>query len=108
MTFPSPIEQEAWEKGYAEGYAEGRAEGYAEGRAEGFAKGLLDLLAKRFGPVPKAMKKRIASAGVREVRRWALRVLDASSIEEVCGIKPDQVVAPPRSSPVGRPARRSA
>ena len=81
MTFLDQIEQQ----------------GRKEGRVEGQAAILLGQLAKRFGPVPAAMKKRIVSAGERELQTWALRVLDAASIEEVLGTERDPATPAPRA-----------
>jgi predicted transposase YdaD len=67
------------------GRQEGRQEGKQEGKQEALSSMLLDLLAHRFGPVPADAKKRILEADVKKLRRWALRVLDAASIQEVLG-----------------------
>ncbi len=77
-------------------------QGRKEGRVEGQAAILLGLLAKRFGPVPAAMKKRIVSAGERELQTWALRVLDAASLEDVLGVERDP------ATPATRAAARRA
>jgi hypothetical protein len=83
-------------------------QGRKEGRAEGRAAILLGLLAKRFGPVPAEAKKRIVSAGDRELQRWALRVLDAASLEEVLGTERDPATPAPRArAQRATPGRRS-
>ena len=103
VTFLDQIEQQ----GRKEGLAEGRAKGRAEGRAEGQAAILLGLLAKRFGPVPAAMKKRIVSAGERDLQTWALRVLDAASIEDVLDVERDPAPAPRARTRRATSGRRS-
>jgi hypothetical protein len=41
------------------------------------------LIEKRFGKLPKWVEKRLKSAAPEEMEAMALRLLDASSIEEV-------------------------
>jgi predicted transposase/invertase (TIGR01784 family) len=73
--------------GRAEGEALGRAEGEALGRAEGEALGratmLIELLTRKFGEMPEAVRARVQSAGQAEHSRWADRVLFADSIDAV-------------------------
>lgn len=75
------------EEGLAEGRAEGRAEGLAEGRVEGSrlaaAKILKSQLQLRFGDLPSPVIDRIDRTDVDTLERWAYRVLDAGSLEEV-------------------------
>jgi Domain of unknown function (DUF4351)/Putative transposase, YhgA-like len=59
---------------------EGMAEGKAEGRAEGRAELLQRLLERRFGPLPRDVSDRLATASIDELDRWALRVLDAREL----------------------------
>ncbi len=96
VTFLDQIEQQ------------GRKEGRAEGRTEASVTLLLGLLAKRFGPVPQEMKARIVSAGEQQLQRWALRVLDAPSIEDALGVESDPATPAPRSrARRATPGRRS-
>ena len=67
----------------AEGKAEGLAEGLATGLAEGKAATLLRLLQRRFGPVPRAMRDRIAAADVAQVEVWFDAAIDAPSLSAV-------------------------
>ena len=62
-----------------EGYKRGRAEGEAKGRAEL----LMRLLERRFGPLPQAVKDRIAAARPDTLELWGDRVLDAASLDDV-------------------------
>jgi hypothetical protein len=61
----------------------GRQEGIAEGERKGEAAALTRLLGYRFGPLPDAARDRIASADIRTLQAWSLRVLDAASLDEV-------------------------
>ncbi len=63
--------------------AEDRAEGLAEGLAEGRAEILLKQLGDRFGEVPNATRARVGSATLEELELWAVRVLTATSLDEV-------------------------
>ena len=78
-------------KGLAEGLADGKAEGLAtglaEGKAEGLAEGkaatLLRQLQRRFGPVPRSMRDRVAASDVAQIDTWLDAVLDAPSLSAV-------------------------
>lgn len=63
--------------------AKGRAEGRAEGRAVTERRVLTRLLTSKFGRVPPARAKQVKAASPREVARWTLRVLTASTLDEV-------------------------
>jgi flagellar biosynthesis/type III secretory pathway protein FliH len=62
---------------------EGHDQGHREGQQEGQCKMLLRQLTRRFGVLPEAVEKRIARAEAAELQDWALRVLDARSLDEV-------------------------
>ena len=74
-------------EGLAEGKAEGLATGLAEGKAEGLAEGkaatLLRQLQRRFGPVPRSMRDRVAASDVAQIDTWLDAVLDAPSLSAV-------------------------
>ena len=67
--------------------AEGRDDGVREGRNEGLREGqsqlVLELLAGRFGSLPRETEERVAKAEMDELKRWAMRLLDAHSLDEV-------------------------
>ncbi|MCP2320858.1 hypothetical protein APR12_006248 [Nocardia amikacinitolerans] len=63
--------------------AEGRAEGRAQGEAAGRANALVDLLTSRFGPIPAAIADTIHTADPTQVRTWTVRVLTATTLDEV-------------------------
>jgi len=58
-----------------------------EGRLEGSAAGqrsiLLSLLRARFGAVPSTISARLEAANTTELTQWAVRLLSASTIEDV-------------------------
>ena len=44
---------------------------------------LRHLLTQRFGPLPNGMEQRLHAATVQDLERWADRVLNAQSLDEV-------------------------
>ena len=60
-------------------------EGRQEGRQEGEAALLVRLLSRRFGALPDWAKDRVATGDTVALEEWGLRVLDASSLEDVLG-----------------------
>jgi predicted transposase YdaD len=73
------------ERGRREGKLEGKAEGKLEGKLEGAAEVLIRLLTRRFGPLPPQARARVAAGSAAELERWAVRVLDAPSLDEALG-----------------------
>jgi len=75
----------------AEGRQEGRKEGRQEGRQEGQTEGrqaeatrlLRSLLTRRFGPLPDWADQHLSKATTEQLEAWALRVLDAHSLEAI-------------------------
>ena len=76
-------------QGLTQGRAEGRVEGLTQGRAEGgrlvAAKILKSQLRSRFGELSPQAMDRIDRADVDTLERWAQRILDATSTDEVLG-----------------------
>jgi predicted transposase YdaD len=66
-----------------EGHNEGHNEGHKQGQKDALSALLLQLLARRFGPLPAEAEKRVAQAEATELQRWGLRLLDAASLDEV-------------------------
>ena len=62
---------------------EGLAEGRAEGRMEGRRQQLETMLLKRFGVLDPQIKALLQGASETELDRWALNLLDASTVEQV-------------------------
>jgi predicted transposase YdaD len=63
----------------------GIAEGRVEGRVEGERAFFLKLAAKRFGTVPDWVNERVGSLGVEELEDLGVRLLDATSPDELFG-----------------------
>ena len=62
---------------------EGHQEGRLEGRNEALRELLLGQLSARFGSLPEHLEARVASASSDELKQWAMRVLDAASLDAV-------------------------
>jgi hypothetical protein len=67
--------------------AEGREEGLKQGREEGMEKGRADLLARlltlRFGELPDAVLKRLATSSIEQLDAIGERLLSAESLKDV-------------------------
>lgn len=61
----------------------GKLEGKREGEADGRAAVLLRQLDRRFGPLSAAVVRRVRAAPIRELDRFALRLLDAPTLQAV-------------------------
>jgi len=70
-------------EGRLEGRQDGLVEGLLEGRREGEAAVLRRLLEKRFGDLPNPIRERLRNARFDELERWAERLLDVSSLDEL-------------------------
>ncbi|WP_179758729.1 DUF4351 domain-containing protein [Microlunatus parietis] len=55
----------------------------AEGRAEGLADALVRQLEHRFGPLSRTALDTIHVAPADQLQTWSLRVLDATSLDDV-------------------------
>ena len=71
------------EQGRKEGEAKGRRRPRRRRPREGRAETLVKQLERKFGAVPSATFERIQHASIDELDRWALRVLDATTLDEV-------------------------
>jgi len=60
-----------------------RKQGKAEGKAEGKASVLLRLILRRFGKPDPDIEARIEAASPSQLDRWADRILDAKSLDEL-------------------------
>jgi len=72
-----------FKRGLQEGRQEGRQEGLEEGRQEGERIVLCRLIEKRFGTVPSWAEERLAGRSTAELEELSVRVLDATSIEDL-------------------------
>jgi len=64
-------------------FEEGKQEGRQEGRQEEAAVLLGRLLERRFGPLPPWAQQQLAAADIASLETWGLRLLEATSLEEV-------------------------
>jgi hypothetical protein len=71
------------EEGLNAGRLEGRLEGRRAGERDGAAVVLIAQLERRFGSVPDAVKQRIVTAEIADLREWSLRIFDATSIGDI-------------------------
>ncbi|MEF8729750.1 MAG: DUF4351 domain-containing protein [Accumulibacter sp.] len=66
----------------------GIEKGRQEGRQEGEASLLKRQLARRFGTLPDAVQVRLTTATIDQLEEWAIRVLDAESLDAVFDQRP--------------------
>ena len=81
--FLRDIFEEGRQEGHQEGHKEGRQEGRQEGQIEGERVLVRRQLARRFGVLPAWAEQHIAAADTTALEQWGLRLLDATSLEEV-------------------------
>jgi len=81
--FLRDIFEEGRQEGHQEGHQEGRQEGHQEGQIEGERVLVRRQLARRFGVLPAWAEQHIAAAETTALEQWGLRLLDATSLEEV-------------------------
>ena len=77
------IVQELIDRGKAQGLAQGLIKGEAKGEAKGLAGALTRLLERRFGMLPRAVRRWIATAPASELDARFTDSLDAKSLAEV-------------------------
>lgn len=79
--------QQLYQQGHREGKLEGRLEGKLEGRLEGRLEAevelLQELLEHKFGALPKRIQQRLATADEATLRTWSLRLLTATTLDDV-------------------------
>jgi hypothetical protein len=63
--------------------AQGKAEGQAQGKAEGQAALFMKLLTLKFGAPTAETTARVQQASAEELDRWAERLLNAASLDDV-------------------------
>jgi flagellar biosynthesis/type III secretory pathway protein FliH len=90
-----PAIREGLQKGLAQGLQQGMEQGLQQGMEQGLQQGMeqglqkgrrevLRLqLEKRFGPMPHAAAARLSAQSETELDQLALRLLDASTLEEL-------------------------
>ena len=72
---------EGLERGKIEGLTEGLERGMERGLERGKAEVLMRLMERRFGPLSRTVRDRIAGAGPDELDAWSDRILDAGDLE---------------------------
>jgi len=80
MSITVDMGQTIWGK---ELFNQGTLKGKQEGILEGESLLLQRLLTKRFGPLPDGTLERLNQATSEQLEQWSLRVLEASSLEDV-------------------------
>ena len=70
-------------EGKAHGLAEGMVTGEAKGLVEGKAETLMRLMERRFGPLPRKNRQRIAAAKIDQIEKWFDVAIDAPDMEAV-------------------------
>ena len=87
IPYAEKLRQEGHKEGRKLGLEDGRKLGLEDGRKLGLEDGqrqiLIHQLESRFGPLPAAILRRLEQATDEETKRWAVRVLDAASLEEI-------------------------
>lgn len=74
----------AAQHGFEQGLERGRAQGIEKGLEQGRREVLLDLLGRRFGPLPDATLRRLQELrSPEELGRLAERILDARSLDDL-------------------------
>ncbi len=77
--------KEGRQEGVKEGLQEGRQEGRQEGQKEGRSALLRRLIERKFGPLPQWAEDRLSGATAEQLDECALRILDASALEQIFG-----------------------
>jgi hypothetical protein len=81
MKWISPLEQSFINKGLQKGLEQG----LERGRKEGAAALLERLLTQRFGPLPQAVRNKLAKADVERIEAWSDVLPEAQSLEQLFG-----------------------
>lgn len=74
---------QAKREGLREGQQKGVKLGLREGKREGVCHTMVTLMQKRFGSIPKDVRQKLDDASDAQMSRWALRLLDAPTLEDV-------------------------
>ena len=86
-----PMENRAIKRYFLQGKEEGMQKGRVEGEQEGARKEAMSLLTRqlerRFGPLSKAVLRKLKAADLVTLEAWSLRVLDAGSLEAVIAME---------------------
>ncbi len=77
--------QRARDEGMQQGIERGIEQGIEQGRVEGERAVVERQLLRRFGELPRSASERLVGASMADLERWADRVLEANSLDEVLG-----------------------
>jgi flagellar biosynthesis/type III secretory pathway protein FliH len=83
MPYVTSVERLAKQRGMEEGLQQGIQQGTERGERIGEAKVVERQLARRFGPLAAETRARLQAATLEQLDRWADRLLDAATLEEV-------------------------
>ena len=82
-TMAEALMEQGMERGLERGLERGKIEGLTEGLERGKAEVLMRLMERRFGPLSRTVRDRIAGAGPDELDAWSDRILDAGDLEAI-------------------------
>lgn len=87
MELSNPWEQKFLDKGLKKGRQQGLEQGRQEGREEGRREGALELLERqllrRFGPIPKTARSKLAKASLAQLAEWSDAISEATALKDV-------------------------
>lgn len=83
VRYVTSIEQLGLQEGLLQGIQQGIEQGIEQGIQRGEAAMLHLMLTRRFGELSSSIETRIANASEGQLRHWATRLFDASSLDEV-------------------------
>ncbi|WP_371869556.1 DUF4351 domain-containing protein [Duganella flavida] len=70
-------------RGLKKGLEQGMEQGLKQGRKQGAVALLERQLARRFGPLPQTVQRKLAKASLEQVDAWGEVVLEATSLKQV-------------------------
>ena len=85
MEWISPLEQSFIDEGVKRGVKQGLAQGLERGRREGAAALLERQLTRRFGPLSRTARNKLARASIEQLDAWSDALPDAQSLKQVIG-----------------------
>jgi hypothetical protein len=83
MEWITPLEQMFLDKGEARGLEKGLKQGLEQGRKEGAAALLERLLTRRFGPLPRTARSKLAKASEEQLAAWSDALEEARSLRQL-------------------------
>jgi hypothetical protein len=83
LEWVTPLEEMLIAKGVKQGLEQGLEKGLEQGRKEGAAALLERLLARRFGPLPRTVRSKLAKASQEQLAAWSDALDEAQSLKEI-------------------------